>query len=142
MTKKVIVLWGKADTGKSGTILKIYKLLKSKYKDATSESKIVGEDVRVILTINGIKVGIESQGDPGGRLLKSLKSFVKVNCRVIICATRTRGQTVDAVNNLKQHGYEIIWHQQDVKQNTTEQDSNNLKMANTIVREVSKIIGI
>ena len=44
-------------------------------------------DVKAIMDINGHKVGIESQGDPNGRLKESLSDFVKAKCSIIICAT-------------------------------------------------------
>mgnify|MGYP001590677526 CR=1 FL=1 len=141
MTNKIIALRGVSNVGKSTTIKKVYDLLTAKYKDATSEPPFLGVDIRVVLTINGIKIGIESQGDPSGRLEESLSLFVKVGCKVIICATRTRGQTVDAVDNLKQN-YEIVWLQQEYKANASEQEANNLAMAKKIIMEAEKVISV
>lgn len=140
MEKKVIALRGVAKIGKSRTIKRVYDLLKSKYKSATREyEKISATDVRVVLTINGAKIGIESQGDPGGRLEESLSLFVKVACTVIICATRTRGQTVDAVDKL-QPSYEVVWLQQNVKSIASEQEASNDAMAKRILGDVEKAI--
>jgi hypothetical protein len=140
MTKKVFALWGRADVGKSGTIKKACELLTSKYKNAKKEYGIWGDvDIRVVLTINGIKIGIEGQGDPGGRLEKSLSLFIKVGCKVIICATRIRGQTVEAVNALAKHSYEAIWFEQ-VISDSSEQESSNLAMAKQLMKETEKII--
>lgn len=141
MKKKVIGLWGKGNLGKSQTINKVYNLLKSQHKTVNEEHQIIGTDVRVVLTINGVKIGIESQGDPGSRLEESLLLFIKVKCAVIVCATRTRGQTVAAVENL-QPDYEVLWFEQEVKSTGPQQQGSNNAMARRIVDEVEKVIGV
>ena len=116
-------------------------MLKAKYKTATIDDIFVGADIKIVITINGTKIGIESQGDPGGRLEESLSLFVKLGCQVIICATRTRGQTVKAVEKLEPK-YEVLWLEQDRKSTESEQQASNLVMAKRIVKEVDKIIGV
>ncbi|MDP3014280.1 MAG: hypothetical protein Q8M92_08575 [Candidatus Subteraquimicrobiales bacterium] len=91
--------------------------------------------------IEGTKIGIESQGDTSGRLKKSLPLFADVGCVVIICATRTYGQTVDAVNEL-QPVYEVLWLKQTEKSSVSEQQANNNAMAQKIVGEAEKVIGV
>lgn len=69
-------------------------------------------DVRAVVRVGGFVIGIESQGDPwckAGRLDKSLAVFVELRCNVIVCATRTSGGTVEAVEELERHGYSIEW---------------------------------
>ena len=55
-------------------------------------------DITVIVEINAIKIGIESQGDPQSRLGKSLKLFVKEECSFIVCTCRTKGESLRTVN--------------------------------------------
>ena len=136
--KKVIALRGCSNIGKSNTIKKSYELLSTKYPNAGKDHEISDVDIRVILTIHGVKVGIESQGDPGGRLAKSLRLFVNFGCKVIVCATRTRGQTVDAVNELES-SYEILWIEQ-ISVKISDQESSNLGMAKRIVKEIADIL--
>ena len=76
MTKKVFALRGIANVGKSDTVKKAYNLLTSKYKNSTNEHEKLGVDIRSVLTINGAKIGIESQGDPNGRLEESLSFYI------------------------------------------------------------------
>lgn len=140
MTKKVIALYGVADVGKSTTIKLAYDLLKAKYKMATVDELFVGADIKIVLTIDGTKIGIESQGDPSGRLKESLSLFVKMGCQVIICATRSRGQTVQAVEKLAS-AYEILWLEQVIKKTSAEQQHNNSIMAGKIVKEVENVLG-
>ena len=112
MKKTVIANFGGATQGKSGTIKKIIKLILNKYPDAlTNPLKISYHgDVKVIIQIDNIKIGIESQGDPNSRIFKSLKEFASIDCDLIICATRTAGATVNAVRSLrKSHNYDIVW---------------------------------
>ncbi len=141
--KQVIALSGVAKKGKSQTIISVYELLVAKYRDAKVEhlAGSLGADVKVLITINGITIGIESQGDPlPGRLPKSLADFVKIGCEIIVCATRSYGATVEAVEKLKNaHGYDVItFEQQDAGKSKSAQQSANQKMAEAIVAEVEK----
>ena len=71
--KKIIALRGVKDVGKSSTLRKTYELLKKKYPNCQCvEHHIDRVDIKVVITINGVKIGIESQGDPNSRLLVSL----------------------------------------------------------------------
>jgi hypothetical protein len=140
MKKEVIGLRGKGNVGKSQTVKMAYDLLKSMHKNVKEEYKIQTDiDVRVVLTIGTKKIGIESQGDPGSRLKDSLLLFVEVGCQVIVCATRTRGQTVNAVEEL-QPDYEVLWLKQAVCSSMQEQQAINTAMAQRIVGEVEKAI--
>ena len=140
MKKKVLALKGKANVGKSETIKNVFEQLKSKYKSATTKyEKISSTDVRVILTINGKKIGIESQGDIGDILRKSFSLFTNEKCIIIICATRSRGKTVEAVKELKPD-YHVLWHEQAVKYTAVEQQPSNLAMTKKLVEEADRVI--
>lgn len=112
MKKTVFANWGSGRQGKSSTVKEVTKLILKNYPIATTEPAIIeyAHDIRVVLTIGKIKIGIESQGDPNSRLFDSLKYFVRINCDIIICSTRTSGSTVEAVNELySKHGYDNVW---------------------------------
>jgi hypothetical protein len=141
MEKLIIALKGKANVGKSHTIKLVSDFLLSNYKNLKIVSKIPSNiDISIIIDISGIKIGIESQGDPGGRLSESLIQFLEMNCDIIICATRTRGQTVNAVNKLNS-SHNIIWLNQVIETNITEQKNSNIKMAQIILSKIDNIIG-
>jgi hypothetical protein len=127
--------------GKSQTIRTIDEMLNLKYPDATREhNHITKVDVRVVLTINGLKIGIESQSNPNTRLIKeSLELFLREGCNVIICATRTSGATVDAVNALQ--GFSAQWIDQREKSKPYEQVLRDLVVAREIVKQVEVLIG-
>lgn len=112
MKKTAFAVWGHSGQGKSDTVKKITELLIQNYPNAPKEFAILDfkYDIRVVITIGKIKIGIESMGDPNSRLFESLETFVKVKCDIIICATRTSGATVDAVNELyNKEKYDIVW---------------------------------
>lgn len=109
--KKVIAVWGAANTGKTKSIKRAYTMLTDAYPGAEVEEFWNGVDITVVITAEGAKLGIESQGDPTGqRLKKSLQRFVDIGCQLIICATRTRGSTCKVVEEFrKKNEYELEW---------------------------------
>lgn len=128
----IIALKGRRKIGKTQTIRTVDELLRAKYPDAIIEHER-------ILNVNGARIGIESQDDPNGRLIKhSLRLFVNRGCQIIICATRTSGGTFNAVDALA--GYEAIWLEQRTQSLPFEQVLSNLAMAGHIVEETGRAI--
>ena len=84
-----------------------------------------------MLSIDGVKIGVESTGE-------SLNLLVSLGCEIIICATKTTGKTVNAVNALT--GYEVVWLEQRAQSAPFEQVLSNLAMARHIVEEIEKSI--
>lgn len=114
--KTVIATWGVSNTGKSDTLVKVFDLIQQNYPNAIYNIKYPSHTGNInavidIINIHGIsvKVGIESQGDPNSRIFTSIDEFVAINCDIILCATRTRGDTVCKVSLLTQNGYREIW---------------------------------
>jgi len=87
----------------------LIEMIRSAYPAATFDEDRFKVDVTVIVTINGTKIGIETQGDPNSRLARSLARFIKINCTVIVCACRSYGKTVDIVRAAEASGYGIKW---------------------------------
>lgn len=110
-SKKVLCLYGVGNCGKSAAIVALDRLIQDS-GSAVLVQNLHPEDsgeVCKIYNAGGILIGIESVGDPDSRQPESLGSFVKENCSIIICASRTSGWTVDNVIELQKHGYEIFW---------------------------------
>ena len=120
--------------GKSQTIRTVVELLTANHPDATIEhDHITKADTRVVLNINGRKIGVES------RLVNdSLDLFVNLACDVIVCATRSSGATVNAVNALQ--GFDVRWFEQPKRSQPYEQILRSLTMARMIVEEVEALI--
>jgi hypothetical protein len=115
MNKYVIAIWHEGSKGKSSTIRELAKLLTSTYP-FTAIHPIppnipLRGDFRLVISIKNKIIGIESKGDPGTDLKTRLFELAdQFNCTVIITATRTRGNTVDAVNDLcSQRGFDAVW---------------------------------
>ncbi|HKY28772.1 MAG TPA: hypothetical protein VJM12_12605 [Pyrinomonadaceae bacterium] len=134
----VFALRGKSKLGKSPTIRTVVEMLTEKCPDASIEhNHTTKRDVRLVLTINNLKIGVESQGGPN--LKESLDLFVRIGCDVIICATKTSGATVDAVNALQ--GFDVHWLEQREQSKPHEQVLRSLIMAREIVERVEELIG-
>ena len=139
--KKAIALKGVAKIGKSQTIRTVDELLRVKHPGAIVEHEYrTRVELRVVLSINGVKIGIETTGENIKRINESFDVFVNLGCEVIICATRTTGKAVKAVNALP--GYEVVWFEQQTQSNPMEQVLGNLAMAGQIVEETEKYIAV
>ena len=138
MKKTVIANWGHGQQGKSDTIKKVAQIILSHYPNATSDPAIINyaADIKVVITIDKIKIGIESQGDPKSRIFESLKEFAKLNCDLIICTTRTSGETVHAVSSLyASDNYDIIW-----ATNYRSNEKNHDTLNNFSARQIFELI--
>ncbi len=111
--KKLICIWGSSNYGKTSSIIEFDNILNRHYANNIVPIHSVGispYDILRIYKIGNITVGIESQGDPKSRQKSSLSLFGKNNCDIIICASRTRGDTVANVNNFcRRNGYDCFW---------------------------------
>jgi hypothetical protein len=114
--KTIVAIYGVADKGKTSTLREFANLLFVAYPAYKSVFPIPAsisstDDFRLILEINGKIIGIESKGDPNTGLRGRLEDLaVNHNCDIILCATRTKGDTVDAVDSLAYHKYfQTIW---------------------------------
>jgi hypothetical protein len=96
-------------------------------------------NITVIMTIDDVKFGIESQGDPNSRLFKNLDRFVKIGCKVIVCATRSRAATVEAVNSLSGE-FRIEWFPNLSISSASEHEAANRSDALQIVASVQAVI--
>ena len=139
MEKTIFALRGVASVGKSQTLLEVYNLIITKFPKAKCEFLKLGKDVRVIIIIGTIKIGIESQGDPNSRSFKSIPLFIKNGCSIIICASRTRGGTVKLIKN-QSPPFKINWYEKlKIKDDSLHNNSIN-KIANNIFSDVLKQI--
>jgi hypothetical protein len=134
--KTACALRGKGKTGKSLTIRLVDELLRNRNPTASVEHEYRTKvELRAVLSINGVKIGIDSNIK---RIKESFDLFVSLGCEVIICATRTTGYCVAAVNELP--GYEVVWFEQQAQSDPIERVFGNLAMARQIVEETEKAI--
>lgn len=105
------------DVGKSRCIKAIFHVLKNRwengeidlgYKVLKGSDKFENkQDLKVLIEYCGVKIGLESQGDPGSRLVNSIEEFIKTyESEIIICACRTKGKDARTIKRLcKKEGY-------------------------------------
>jgi hypothetical protein len=111
--KKLLCVWGASNYGKTSSIMEFDSLLNQSFGKNILQIHSLGnspDDIRRIYKIGKITIGIESQGDPNSRQKSSLTLFGKNNCDIIVCASRTKGETVANVCNFcKRNGYDLYW---------------------------------
>ncbi|MCT7447013.1 hypothetical protein [Aliarcobacter skirrowii] len=130
MSLKVIALKNISNRGKTSTIKIVAEILYHKY---LNQEKKFNSEVSDIIDINindkNICIAIISQGDPGTGLIKKLNEKTAKQCDIIICATRTSGETVEAVKEIvdKNNGLLIWTTTYDVNDNNLQVKMNTLK---------------
>ena len=114
--KTILSIWHIGDKGKTETLRELGNLLLLTYPSfrpifPTVEVVPATGDFRLVIEVNGKIIGVESQGDPNTNLHNRLIDLAdKFKCEIIICSSRTRGDTVLAVDNLYHtRNFQTIW---------------------------------
>lgn len=105
MKKYAFINAGSANKGKSKSLWRLFELLAEKADDVAIG---VPEeyDICAILTINGVRIGIDSLGDPPYyRTVESFNWFKEQDCQIIVCAARSYGWSYDQAFALEHDGY-------------------------------------
>ena len=145
MKLTIFALAGKGGCGKTYTIKKIYEKL-SVHKtfqdiDVNYNPAIkAGTDIKGTFKIAGILIGIASQGDPNSGLKEKLQDFKVGKCKIIICATRTDGGTIDDVISFRPF-YQTCWDRQKYVA-LNKHAANNDQMADSFVHKISELLNI
>lgn len=106
--KVIICVCGRHDVGKTQTNNDVWDKLDCPKKKL--EIRCKGREFKGYGHCKGIKVGVETFGDPGSLQRKWLEDLAKDNYKIIVAASRTHGETVDNVKEIaQQYGYKIIW---------------------------------
>lgn len=136
MEKVIIVNYGAGGQGKSTALKAVCKALIEGLENVKIENYLDDGDVKAELTVNGFRIGIESQGDPESRVYASLKEFAQNHCNIIITACRTKGDTIEEVRLLGEKGYKIIWAQHMISEFESFQARLNAMYAQNILAVV------
>jgi hypothetical protein len=114
--KTILSIWHTGRKGKTETLRAFANLLLTTYSAIRPIYPEVARvplngDFRLVVEINKKIIGVESQGDPGTNLQNRLIDLVdNYNCELILSASRTRGKTVAAIDNLfHSRGFDTIW---------------------------------
>jgi len=136
-TKTVLALWHAANTGKTDTLRAFAVLLLQRYPQHQPVFPVPSVippngDFRLVVQIKNKIVAVESQGDPNTGLQSRLEELAnQYQSDIILCTTRTKGETVNAVEHLRlTKGYDLIWtstYQADDNQSHSHSILNNTK---------------
>lgn len=108
MKKTILCLFGPANTGKTSTIRRVDEILQS-YGAKLIKVLFDENDIGKEYLFGAHKVGILSLGDPGSAQSEHLNQLAVDECEVIICASRSKGATCDAVSKIASSNYERYW---------------------------------
>lgn len=142
--KTIITIWNTSNKGKSETVLELAKLLIKKnpsFKPIFCSHEIdkLTLDFRLIIEINGIKIALESQGDPKtNNKVRIEEILVKYSPNILITTSRTRGETVKVIDFLAdEYDYDTIWTS--TYQVTKEHTQYNILKAEHLMDLIEKI---
>ena len=107
MDKYIICDTATSDYGKTQTLLKVIDKLKQLVKPTIERSIGLG-DKFAVFNLNKKTIVVDTLGDPGTTFIEALMNAVNANANMIVCASRTAGNTMEFVNGLENEGYEII----------------------------------
>ena len=116
-----------------------YKVLKGSDQFANKQ------DLKVLIQYRGVKIGLESQGDPGSRLVNSIDDFVnQYECDIIICACRTKGKDARTIKRLCKPNYIFMPapHMVVKKQDVSLYDCIAENYANVVISAIDKWIDL
>ena len=138
--KLIIALYGKGGIGKSTTC----KLVKDKLLKLgglnvfrNEHVRANGHDINIVLQQDTLKIGIETEGDPGTPLEDRLSDFVNIGCQIIVCTCRTYGKTVKVIQSFRpKYDYDIVW----INQNNLESDYDEGNLRKLANEKTSKFI--
>ncbi|MGJ0580849.1 hypothetical protein ACR71G_23150 [Xenorhabdus bovienii] len=146
-TKNMLALKGAGGTGKTETLKLLIKRFEAsenfEYKPQSGEV-----DPVVVFVMKNIKVGISTGGDEGKVVNNRVFKLIKCGCNIIVSATRTKGKTVEAINELaKKYDYSLEWidkSRADKKNNAeqleAEQLEKNRSDADRLFNRINEII--
>jgi hypothetical protein len=111
--KRIICLKGLENTGKTGTILELFKLLEpqSNRKALFHISQDLSDYyIHAEVWVKGKHIGLVSEGDVGEAVYEELKKLADNGCDTIFCTSRTKWASPDAVYNIaEKYHYTLIW---------------------------------
>lgn len=142
--KKIIVVTGPSNVGKTTVIKATYHTLCKKFPAHTKvfENMRRGRDFCVVIEINGVIVGIDSRGDNEELLTNSLNFLADQKCHIILCAAHPGGGTIHAVEQfVRKHRYERYAPVTKLREiDESSQDKTNTSVTKEIVDNITALL--
>jgi hypothetical protein len=136
---------GVSNLGKTTTIRLAYEDMKNQYpirKDGRFTRN--GQEINgAILEIDGVLVGFAGKGDRPDILEDYLLPLIEAGCVVIVCATHTRGGTVETVERLAAQAeppFKFVRIEKACKQ--VDHADGNRKKADEIITEIRRAVAV
>ena len=110
---KIIVLNGKANCGKTSVLKKLYAKLVANniFRQTHFKQEGIYDLSAVFIKLdNNKKLGITTLGDGECELQKAFNLFIKENCDLVVCASRSRDTKNGAVKYIKSLKANLIWY--------------------------------
>ena len=109
MKKTILCLYGPANVGKTSSIRRVDEIMHS-YGAKLTKVLLDEYDICTEYLFRTHKVGILSLGDPDYEQSNYLNQLAADECEVIVCASRSKGATCDAVSQVvSKYNYELYW---------------------------------
>jgi len=125
MNKTIICNRGISEKGKSASIKRTRQLILDAFPEAVERVFVSNGDIKVIITIGDIRIGIESEGDPDSRLTRERLSDFIPECQIILCTSRTKGEPFEVVREAaRTNGYRLFWVANHRNNNQSKSDEN------------------
>jgi hypothetical protein len=141
MQRTLFALSGIGDSGKTTTISLVYNHFRQQgarviYGGDHARRRLKGatEIKGAVLEIDGVLVGFASPGDRPDILLRLLEALIERGCILIVCATHTRGGTVEVVGEFGRQGFKVELIKKGCPQ--VDHDDGNQKKAKEIIEKV------
>ena len=144
MKKKIVSIKGVSGTGKSTTIKLAYQMFLERLGcvpisyDAKYEAYQYSRgwdkdfmDFTAVVTVCDYQVVFHSPGDHG-YFVNLVDKFRSDSCLIIICATRTKGSSIDELNNIAKDGYTPEYITK-----TSANDIENENIAKQLLKKIS-----
>lgn len=121
--KKIIALYGSGKKGKTSTLKKLIEEMRKDSSFSEEEEKAeqyLNDDERIICTYKNKKIAITTGGDTEDIIKENLAFFEEHECDILVTATRTKGKTVDYIEDYEnKNNIKIIWKWKFIGTNST-----------------------
>ena len=138
---RIIVIRGVKDCGKTTAGRMAYNTVLPTARIVVKKSdQTYGEVFGAVLNINGVIVGFISQGDNAAILERHFRELLRIwDCEVIVCASRSRGGTVEYLEGLEQQGHTVEWIEKE-RVAAIRYDEANRETADEVVEALNRTV--
>lgn len=146
MKRKIISIKGVSGAGKSTTIKLAYRMFLERLGDIPISYNVKYEayqysrgwdedfmDFTAVVTVYDYQIVFHSPGDHG-YFVNLVDKFRSDSCLIIICATRTKGSSIDELNNISKNGYTPEYITK-----TAANDSDNENIAKQLLKKIGEV---